>query len=84
MLPFIMISNCIYLLTFAQLRTEHQTQEFSWPFLWAGPDQSELFIFISKLLMENLLAAPLASRLLVMMYLAPLWTAVLRSDCFID
>lgn len=76
MLPFIMISNCLYLLTFAQLKTEHQTKNFLAIFVAALIKASFLFL-ISKLLMENLLAAPLASKIASMMSWPQLWTAVL-------
>lgn len=76
MVPFIMISNCIYLLTFAQLRTESQTKNFLAILLSALIKAAFLFI-ISKLLMENILAAPLSLKITSMMTWPQLWTAAL-------
>lgn len=76
MVPFIMISNCIYLLIFAKLRTESQTKNFLAIFAASVIKASFLFL-ISKLLMENMLAAPLASKIANMMSWPQLWTAVL-------
>lgn len=76
MVPFIMISNFIYLLTFAWLRTASQTKNFLAILLSAFIKAVFLFI-ISKLLMENILAAPLASKIASMMTWPQLWTAAL-------
>jgi len=76
MVPFIMISNCIYLLTFAHLRTESQAKNFLVIFVASIVKAAFLFI-VSKLLMENMLAAPLASKIAIMMSWPQLWTAVL-------
>lgn len=75
MVPFIMISNCLYLLAFAKLRTESQTKNFLAIFAASVIKASFLFL-ISKLLMENILAAPLASKIANMMSWPQLWTAV--------
>ncbi len=76
MVPFIMISNCLYLLTFAKLQTTSQTKNFVAIFLSAIIKSVFLFI-VSKLLMENMLVAPLASKIASMMSWPQLWTAIL-------
>lgn len=76
MVPFIMISNCIYILVFAKFQTESSIKNFVTIFLAAIVKTLFLFL-ISKLLMENILAAPLASKIAVMMSWPQLWTAIL-------
>lgn len=76
MVPFIMISNCLYLLTFAKLQTNNQIKNFLAILLSAIIKSAFLFI-VSKLLMENILVAPLASKIAVMMSWPQLWTATL-------
>jgi len=76
MVPFIMISNCLYLLTFAKLQTTSQIKNFVAIFLSAIIKSAFLFI-VSKLLMENMLVAPLASKIASMMSWPQLWTAIL-------
>lgn len=76
MVPFIMISNCIYILVFAKFQTKSQTKNFLAIFLAATIKTLFLF-FISKLLMENILAAPLASKIATMMSWPQMWTAIL-------
>lgn len=76
MVPFIMISNCLYLLIFAKLQTNSQIKNFLAILLSAIIKAAFLFI-VSKLLMENMLVAPLASKIAVMMSWPQLWTAIL-------
>jgi len=76
MLPFIMISNCLYLLIFASLHSHNQVKNFLAIFIAALFKAGFLFL-ISKLLMESMLAAPLASKIASMMSWPQLWTAVL-------
>jgi hypothetical protein len=76
MVPFIMISNCLYILVFAQLRTSHLTKNLLLILLAAIVKTFFLFL-ISKLLMENMLVAPLSSKIASMMSWPQLWTAVL-------
>lgn len=76
MVPFIMISNCLYLLIFAKLQTNNQIKNFLAIFLSAIIKAVFLFI-VSKLLMENMLVAPLASKIASMMSWPQLWTATL-------
>ncbi len=75
MVPFIMISNCLYILVFAQLQTQSQIKNFLAISL-ASTVKMLFLISISKLLMENILAAPLATKVAVMMSWPQLWTAV--------
>ncbi len=76
MVPFIMISNCLYIEAFARLTTAKLSNGFVAVF--AASLFKTIFLFlISKLLMENILAAPLASKIAVMMSWPQLWTALL-------
>lgn len=72
MVPFIMISNCLYLEVFARLKTNGFLAIFAASFIKAA------FLFIiSKLLMEKLLAVALASRIATMMSWPQFATALL-------
>ncbi len=75
MVPFIMISNCLYILVFAQFQTQSQIKNFG-AILLASAVKTLFLISISKLLMVNILAAPLAAKVAVMMSWPQLWTAV--------
>jgi len=75
MVPFIMISNCLYILIFAQLQTQQQTKNFG-VILLASVVKTLFLILISKLLMETMLVAPLATKIATMMSWPQLWTAV--------
>lgn len=76
MLPFIMISNALYLLIFANLRGQRQSKNFL-AIVVAALLKAAFLFFISKLLMDNLLSAPLAQQVAKMMSWPQLWTAVL-------
>lgn len=75
MVPFIMISNCLYILVFAQFENQSQIKNL-WAILLASAVKTLFLISISKLLMVNILAAPLATKVAVMMSWPQLWTAV--------
>ena len=75
MVPFIMISNCLYILVFAQLQTQNQIKNLL-AILLASAIKTLFLISISKLLMVNILAASLAAKVVVMMSWPQLWTAV--------
>jgi len=75
MVPFIMISNCLYIIIFAKLQAKSQTKNFLAILLAALAKTTFLFV-ISKLLMEKILVATLASKIAMMMSWPQLWTAV--------
>jgi len=75
MVPFIMISNCLYILVFAQFENQSQIKNL-WAILLASAVKTLFLISISKLLMVNILAASLATKVAVMMSWSQLWTAV--------
>ncbi|MBU1033614.1 hypothetical protein KKI22_01535 [Patescibacteria group bacterium] len=75
MVPFIMISNCLYIIIFAKLQAKSQTKNFLAILLAALAKTTFLFV-ISKLLMEKILVAALASKIAMMMSWPQLWTAV--------
>jgi hypothetical protein len=80
MVPFIMISNCLYLEIFARLKTNDQTINQAKNFLaiFVASLVKAAFLFvISKLLMEKILVAALASKIAVMMSWPQFATALL-------
>lgn len=72
MVPFIMISNCLYLEVFASLKLNKYVNIF------LASAAKAIFLFvISKLLMEKILVAALASKIAVMMSWPQFATALL-------
>jgi len=53
MVPFIMISNCLYILVFAQFENQSQIKNL-WAILLASAVKTLFLISISKLLMVNI------------------------------
>lgn len=72
MVPFIMISNCLYIEVFSRLKNN------GFLAIFVASALKTLFLFtISKLLMEKILAAALASKIATMMSWPQLATALL-------
>lgn len=76
MVPFIMISNCLYIEIFARFQNAKQTNNF-WAILLASVAKATFLFVIAKLLMEKILVAGLASRIAMMMSWPQLSTALL-------
>ena len=75
MVPFIMISNCLYIIVFAKLQAKSQVKNFL-AILFAALAKTTFLFVISKLLMEKILATALASKIAMMMSWPQLWTAI--------
>ena len=76
MVPFIMISNCLYLEVFAQMQSKAQLKNFLTIFLASAVKAIFLFA-ISKLLMEGIIVGPLSSKIAMMMSWPQFATALL-------
>lgn len=76
MVPFIMISNCLYLLIFAKFYQSKASLSKNFLTVLLAAFGKSLFLFlISKLIMEGLLTAPLSTRIASMMSWPQMWTA---------
>lgn len=75
MVPFIMISNCLYIFVFAKFAGKSKFKDYL-AVVSASTVKALFLMAISKFLMQQILAAPLASKVLVMMSWPQLWTAV--------
>lgn len=76
MVPFIMISNCLYLEIFAKMQSKSKAKNFLAIFLASAAKAIFLFA-ISKLLMERIIVGPLSSKIAVMMSWPQFATALL-------
>ncbi len=78
MLPFIMISNCLYIAVFSKFyRSSASLHKNSLAVVLAAFAKSIFLFLVAKLLMEGLLVAPLSTRIASMMSWPQLWTATL-------
>lgn len=75
MVPFIMISNCLYIVTFARLQSTTTSSNFLAVFL-AALVKTLFLSLIAKFLMEGILGLTLAKKVFTMMTWPQLWTAV--------
>lgn len=76
MVPFIMISNCFYLIIFAKFYQPKAVFGKNFLTVLLAAFGKSLFLFlVSKLIMEGLLTAPLSSRIASMMSWPQMWTA---------
>jgi hypothetical protein len=76
MVPFIMISNCLYIATFAKFYQSETSLTKNLPAVFLAALVKSLFLFLlAKLVMEGLLIAPLSTRIASMMSWPQLWTA---------
>jgi ABC-type Co2+ transport system permease subunit len=76
MVPFIMISNCVYIEIFAKLQTKSQNKNFL-VICFAALVKATFLFIVCKFVMGGLLAAALAAKVAAMMSWPQLWTAVL-------
>ncbi len=85
MVPFIMISNCLYLEIIAQMQSKTQSKNFLSVFLASAVKAIFLFA-ISKLLMERIIVGPLSSKIAMMMSWPQFATALLGGSLalFVD
>lgn len=76
MLPFIMISNCLYLIVFSKIYQDKAELAKNFLAVLTASLFKSIFLFlIAKLIMEGLLVSPLSSRIAGMMSWPQLWTA---------
>lgn len=76
MVPFIMISNCLYLEIFAKMQSRTQSKNFL-AILLASAAKAIFLFAISKLLMERIIVGPLSSKIAMMMSWPQFATALL-------
>jgi hypothetical protein len=76
MVPFIMISNCLYIEVFARLEGSSRVKNFL-AILLASAVKTAFLFAIAKILMENILVGGLASHIAMMMSWPQFATAIL-------
>ena len=77
MLPFIMISNCLYIAVFARFyQSKSKLGQNLLIVLFAASLKSLFLFLVAKLIMEGLLVASLSTRIASMMSWPQMWTAL--------